>query len=145
MMMMQQMMMGYGGMMMGGRGRGGRGGRGRRNNNNKKNNKNNNKNNNNTANQQNINNAIEQQAQQLPPLTLDELMRMSVDDRKRTLGERLFPAVLAADVPEELTPKITGMLLELDPSDGLALLSDGKKLKEKIEEALCVLKSSSSQ
>ncbi len=74
--------------------------------------------------------------------SLDQLLKMSSDDRKRALGERLFPAVLATDVPEELTPKITGMLLELDPADSLALLHDAKKLKEKIDEALCVLKSS---
>lgn len=77
-------------------------------------------------------------------LTMDELMAMPVDDRKRTLGERLFPAVLTADVPEELCPKITGMLLELDVADGLSLLTDSKKLKEKIDEALCVLKQSAS-
>jgi len=96
----------------------------------------------NSRGQQNVSHSHDDSSSTRIP-TLDELVRMAPDDRKRALGERLFPAVLAADVPEELTPKITGMLLELEPADGLSLLTDAKKLKEKIDEALCVLKSNS--
>merc|ERR1712098_904001 len=57
--------------------------------------------------------------------------------QKQILGERIYTAVLPM-VPE-LAGKITGMMLEMENSELVALLEDQMKLKNKVEEARIVL------
>jgi polyadenylate-binding protein len=77
---------------------------------------------------------------ELPALATDAVMAMPEDERKSVLGERLFMRLMQ-NIPEELTPKVTGMLLDLPAEQVLAMLSDDKLLFTKADEAICVLKS----
>ncbi|EKX74089.1 polyadenylate-binding protein, putative [Theileria equi strain WA] len=61
--------------------------------------------------------------------------------QKQMIGERLFP-IVARDNPD-LAGKITGMMLEIDNAELLALLEDDARLKAKIDEAIRVLKQAS--
>ena len=80
---------------------------------------------------------------QSPPLVLSVLTPEMLRDvkpveRKRLIGERLFPKIQV--VEPRLAGKITGMLLEMDNSELLDLLLDQGALIRKINEALAVLK-----
>merc|ERR1712176_771592 len=59
-------------------------------------------------------------------------------EKKRLIGERLFPKIQV--VEPRLAGKITGMLLEMDNTELLVLLSEQRALMNKINEALAVLK-----
>jgi len=71
------------------------------------------------------------------PLTPSMLAVAPPQEQKQMLGERLYP--LVRDYNPGLCGKITGMLLEMDNSDLLAMLDDKASLKEKMDEALSVL------
>ncbi|EDO07182.1 polyadenylate binding protein family protein [Babesia bovis T2Bo] len=60
---------------------------------------------------------------------------------KQMIGERLFP-IVARENPE-LAGKITGMMLEMDNQELMALLENEQQLKDKIQEAMRVLKQAS--
>jgi hypothetical protein len=72
------------------------------------------------------------------PLTPEMLKEAKPAERKRLIGERLFPKIQV--VEPRLAGKITGMLLEMDNTELLVLLSDQAALMSKINEALAVLK-----
>jgi polyadenylate-binding protein len=74
----------------------------------------------------------------LAPISVDELSAMSIEDQKVALGERLY--VKISEITPEYAPKITGMLLEMDSMEALALLDNPTTLQGKVEEALCVLR-----
>eukprot|EP00668_Euglena_longa_P002991 GGOE01003489.1.p1 GENE.GGOE01003489.1~~GGOE01003489.1.p1 ORF type:complete len:632 (-),score=132.78 GGOE01003489.1:833-2728(-) len=71
------------------------------------------------------------------PLTNDILARMTLDQQKNVLGERLFNRI--SDDHPDLAAKITGMLLEMEPREILALLNQPDLLGSKVSEALEVL------
>ena len=72
------------------------------------------------------------------PLTLEMLTNASPDEQKQVLGERLYPLV------EELKPrlggKITGMLLDMENTEIVHLLDSPEALRERVEEAVNVLR-----
>jgi polyadenylate-binding protein len=73
------------------------------------------------------------------PLSANELARMSPDQQKNALGERLFARI--SETPAgPYAAKITGMLLEMDVTETLNLLETPDLLDSKIDEALTVLK-----
>merc|ERR1719347_845448 len=72
------------------------------------------------------------------PLTSEMLQNATPSEKKRMIGERLFSKIQA--VEPRLAGKITGMLLEMDNTELLGLLSDQRALMNKINEALAVLK-----
>eukprot|EP00483_Globobulimina_turgida_P001181 UN01183 len=72
------------------------------------------------------------------PLTPEMLKDAKPAEKKRLIGERLFPKIQV--VEPRLAGKITGMLLEMDNTELLVLLSEQKALMNKINEALSVLK-----
>eukprot|EP00483_Globobulimina_turgida_P006198 UN06208 len=72
------------------------------------------------------------------PLTSEMLQDAKPAEKKRLIGERLFPKIQV--VEPRLAGKITGMLLEMDNTELLVLLSEEKALMHKINEALAVLK-----
>ena len=72
------------------------------------------------------------------PLTLAELASAGEDQRKRMLGERLYPLVESHRA--DMAAKITGMFLELDTNEVLNLIEDPGYLKTKMSEAIAVLK-----
>eukprot|EP00485_Elphidium_margaritaceum_P003167 CAMPEP_0202687704 /NCGR_PEP_ID=MMETSP1385-20130828/3355_1 /ASSEMBLY_ACC=CAM_ASM_000861 /TAXON_ID=933848 /ORGANISM="Elphidium margaritaceum" /LENGTH=746 /DNA_ID=CAMNT_0049342543 /DNA_START=42 /DNA_END=2282 /DNA_ORIENTATION=+ len=74
----------------------------------------------------------------LNPLTAEMLNGAKPGERKRMIGERLFPKIQV--VEPRLAGKITGMLLEMDNTELLVLLSDPRALMNKINEALGVLR-----
>eukprot|EP00808_Paulinella_micropora_P023475 g48445.t1 len=71
------------------------------------------------------------------PLTSSVLVSAAPEQKKRMIGERLFPLVQARQ-PEK-AGKITGMLLEMDDTDLIHLLDSDKALDDNIKEALAVL------
>jgi len=76
--------------------------------------------------------------QETQPLTSAMLQNARPEERKRFIGERLFPKIQA--VEPRRAGKITGMLLEMDDTELLVLLHDNNALFNKINEALAVLK-----
>eukprot|EP00933_Yihiella_yeosuensis_P080436 TRINITY_DN93848_c0_g1_i1.p1 TRINITY_DN93848_c0_g1~~TRINITY_DN93848_c0_g1_i1.p1 ORF type:complete len:535 (+),score=82.26 TRINITY_DN93848_c0_g1_i1:71-1675(+) len=69
-----------------------------------------------------------------------QLHTMSPDSQKQLLGEHLYPMVvnaLGADASQ--APKITGMLLEMDPQDVVRAINEPEVRMAKINEALTVL------
>jgi len=74
----------------------------------------------------------------LPNLTSSALAAMSSEEQKNALGERLYARIYAVN-PDQAA-KITGMLLEMDTTEILNVLEDDAVLKNKIDEALTVLR-----
>ncbi|ETO07227.1 polyadenylate-binding protein 1-like protein, partial [Reticulomyxa filosa] len=72
------------------------------------------------------------------PLTPQMLNNATAQERKRMIGERLFPKIQL--VEPRLTGKITGMLLQMENTELLVLLNNEGQLRNKINEALSVLK-----
>jgi len=73
------------------------------------------------------------------PLNATALAAASPEERREILGERLFP--LIEEVEPQHGPKITGMLLDsMEVTELLHLLDSPQALREKIDEALAVLK-----
>merc|ERR1712203_873121 len=72
------------------------------------------------------------------PLTSEMLQKSKPAEKKRLIGERLFPKIQV--VEPRLAGKITGMLLEMDNTELLVLLTEQRALMNKINEALAVLK-----
>merc|ERR1719244_2199262 len=72
------------------------------------------------------------------PLTSEMLQEAKPAEKKRLIGERLFPKIQV--VEPRLAGKITGMLLEMDNADLMALLAEQRALMNKINEVLAVLK-----
>jgi polyadenylate-binding protein len=73
-----------------------------------------------------------------PPLTEAVLAKTKAGERKRLIGERLFPKI--QEIEPRLAGKITGMLLEMDNVELLNILEQPKELMRKINEALAVLR-----
>ena len=72
-------------------------------------------------------------------ITLEMLQRLRWPaDRKQMIGNRLYSKIQVWE--PRLAPKITGMLLEMDNTELLVLLSDERALMRKINEALAVLR-----
>ena len=72
------------------------------------------------------------------PLTVEVLKGVAKRHRDNMLGVRLYPRVEAHN--RALATKITGMLLELDDSDVLALLDNPEALKEMVLQGEQVLR-----
>lgn len=89
--------------------------------------------------QQTTPNTQEAQTTQAPSdqLTAEYLAKLSEQDQKQLLGERLFPLVHLRE-PKN-APKITGMLLDMEVSDILTLIESTDALNQKIKEAVKVL------
>ena len=68
---------------------------------------------------------------------VERLKTASPTVQKQMLGERLYPKV--KQVAPQVAGKITGMMLEMDNDDVLALLESDAQLLGKIEEATKVL------
>jgi polyadenylate-binding protein len=77
---------------------------------------------------------------EIAALTSPSLASASPEERKNIIGESLYPLVEALTSATQ-GPKITGMLLEsMDVSELLHLLQSPDALREKVEEAVEVLK-----
>merc|ERR1712066_510001 len=75
------------------------------------------------------------------PLTSEMLATANPSQQKQMIGERIFPKIQHRE--PKLAGKITGMLLEMDNMELLHLLEDEQALMLKINEALAVLNSHS--
>ena len=71
-------------------------------------------------------------------LNAQDLSKMSPEEQKNTLGERLFVQVQSIHQPQ--AAKITGMLLEMDVSEIIHILDNESVLRAKVNEALAVLR-----
>eukprot|EP00927_Polykrikos_kofoidii_P064909 TRINITY_DN60718_c0_g1_i1.p1 TRINITY_DN60718_c0_g1~~TRINITY_DN60718_c0_g1_i1.p1 ORF type:complete len:450 (+),score=68.46 TRINITY_DN60718_c0_g1_i1:127-1476(+) len=80
-------------------------------------------------------------ARHMPSLSAEQLVTASPEMQKNLLGERLLPAILEVLVGRDksLGSRITGMLLEMDNSELLILLTCEEQLQIKVEEALQLL------
>ena len=73
----------------------------------------------------------------------DEFLKQSVEEQKNTLGNIMYQRVKSVQKDEELIPKITGMLIDtevLEFDEIMEIIEDEKALKERIEEAIEVIK-----
>ncbi|XP_068753151.1 uncharacterized protein [Montipora capricornis] len=75
------------------------------------------------------------------PLTTSLLARVSPEEQKQIIGERLYPLIQATH-PDQ-AGKITGMLLESDNAELLNMLESLEALAAKTHEALSVLRAHS--
>lgn len=64
---------------------------------------------------------------------------MNEDDRKMFIGERIYTYI--EEKYGEHAPKITGMIIDMDPSDLMPTLGSKEALMEKAEEAYNLLTS----
>ncbi|KAI1615086.1 nucleolin [Exophiala viscosa] len=70
------------------------------------------------------------------PSTIGNLASLPPNQQKQMLGEAIYPKI--QQLQPELAGKITGMLLEMDNSELLALVDDDGALRSKVDEALSV-------
>lgn len=89
-------------------------------------------------NQQSVTSQLSAPQREQQPLTSGMLTNAEPAERKRLIGERLFPKI--QEIEPRLAGKITGMLLEMDNTELLVLLDKKEDLVKKINEALGVLK-----
>jgi len=78
-------------------------------------------------------------------ITADEVSKMSHDEQRNSVGEQLFNMIalilIANNVADDITGKITGMLLEsMEPVDLVSLMQNKDALTKKVGEALVVLR-----
>merc|ERR1712000_646272 len=106
-------------------------------NNNNQNNNNNNQNSGNNNNNNQTSGASNSNATAGLP-SLQELSKMTPEEQKNTLGERLFVQVQTIHQPQ--AAKITGMLLEMDVSEIIHIIENESVLRAKVNEALAVLR-----
>ena len=71
-------------------------------------------------------------------ITSTELSKMSPEEQKNALGERLYAKI--QDINPQQAAKITGMLLEMDTPEILNVLEDRNMLVSKVAEAVAVLR-----
>ncbi|KAF5358000.1 hypothetical protein D9756_001517 [Leucocoprinus leucothites] len=76
-------------------------------------------------------------------ITAEQLAAVSPMEQKQMLGEVIYMRIVATQ--PELAGKITGMLLEMDNNELLALLESEKAMTDKVSEALKVLQDYSTQ
>ncbi|KAK6792349.1 hypothetical protein RDI58_011430 [Solanum bulbocastanum] len=80
-----------------------------------------------------------QRSNPVPPSTLaSSLAFASPEDQHAMLGEQLFP--LVERIERDHAGKVTGMLLEMDQTEVLHLIESPDALKEKVSEAMDVLR-----
>uniref|UniRef100_M1CCI5 Polyadenylate-binding protein n=2 Tax=Solanum tuberosum TaxID=4113 RepID=M1CCI5_SOLTU len=80
-----------------------------------------------------------QRSNPVPPSTLaSSLAFASPEDQHAMLGEQLFP--LVEHIERDHAGKVTGMLLEMDQTEVLHLIESPDALKEKVSEAMDVLR-----
>ncbi|KAH0680037.1 hypothetical protein KY285_021045 [Solanum tuberosum] len=80
-----------------------------------------------------------QRSNPVPPSTLaSSLAFASPEDQHAMLGEQLFP--LVEHIEQDHAGKVTGMLLEMDQTEVLHLIESPDALKEKVSEAMDVLR-----
>lgn len=72
-------------------------------------------------------------------LNASTLAALTEPMQKQTLGEALFPQIVAFAGDSGLAGKVTGMLLEMDNAELLHLLENSDVLREKVGEATSVL------
>ncbi|KAF9454543.1 polyadenylate binding protein [Macrolepiota fuliginosa MF-IS2] len=77
------------------------------------------------------------QQSNLPSITADQLAAASPMEQKQMLGEVIYMSI--APTQPDLAGKITGMLLEMDNNELLALLETEEAMNAKVQEALNVL------
>ena len=77
---------------------------------------------------------------------IEQMSSLDPVTKRNTIGNRLFHRITAIE-PEfsALTPKITGMLMEMEIANVLPLLLDEEALKQKINEAITVLRAHAPQ
>ena len=71
---------------------------------------------------------------------VEELNQLPPEDQTDYLGNNLYEKVIAM-CGEDLAPKITGMLLDMQQKDIIQLLRDPKALESKINEGMSLLHS----
>ena len=78
---------------------------------------------------------------------LNEFLALEEEKQRQILGELLFPRVKAI-AGDALAPKITGMLIDLsvlEVQEILEFLEDPAILKERVEEAIELIRSAGQQ
>jgi len=76
-------------------------------------------------------------------LTLEMLTKMSQEEAKRALGDRIYMQL--QPVHPEMAGKITGMLLDLDNPELLLLLENPQQMEQQVQDALKALEKHSQQ
>jgi polyadenylate-binding protein len=76
---------------------------------------------------------------QQTPINMVEYNAANLQNKKRLLGENLYPRILKLTNPN-VAGKVTGMLLEMKNEELMEMLTLPARLKEKVDEAIEVLK-----
>jgi len=84
--------------------------------------------------------AVQIQVPQTQSTDLANLASQPQEYQKQFIGDNLFYKI--SQIDQQHAPKITGMLLEMDIPELLHLLESEESLKEKVDEALTLLKGS---
>ncbi|KAM5562152.1 polyadenylate-binding protein 3 [Rosa sericea] len=77
------------------------------------------------------------------PVPMSTLASATPENQRLMLGEQLYP--LVERIEPELTAKVTGMLLEMDQTEVLHLIESPDALKDKVAEAMDVLRKATSK
>lgn len=80
---------------------------------------------------------VQQRPPQVPGISAQNLAKMTPEEQKNTLGERLYAKIM--EINPSQAAKITGMLLEMETGEILNVLEDQRTLISKVNEAITVL------
>mmetsp|Transcript_21176 Transcript_21176/g.55062 ORF Transcript_21176/g.55062 Transcript_21176/m.55062 type:complete len:447 (+) Transcript_21176:745-2085(+) len=77
------------------------------------------------------------------PITEESLAGMPIDDQKEVLGNKLYSKI--SEIDAERAGKITGMLLDLEVSDLINLVSNDEELRKQAGEAIAALEQAANE
>ena len=69
---------------------------------------------------------------------IDHILKLPPEEQRERFGEKIFAKII--EIEPEITPKLTGVLLDQPISNIVEILKNPIKFNSEVEEALCVIK-----